>query len=691
MSTSTAPRLCSLLFLFAATVSLGAVAGCADDAANNDGADGDGQAGGDAPAGGNAGEGGDGAGQSGPACTGDVEIGTSGLVFDGSGDAVSMGVAPELGLATFTVEAWVRRDGKGKTAGTGVGGLQLVPIAGKGRGESDGSNLDCNYAFGFFGDLLAADFEDSATGLNHPVIGSTAVPWGSWHHVAATYDGATWHLYLDGVSDAELVANATPRADSIQHFGLGAAYNSAGTAAGALHGALDEVRVWDHARTEGEIAAGMNVTAPAGDGLVGRWALDESETGAPDSVGKNDGTISGALSTAPAAITDLGSAPVVTALGPASEGSVTADDAVLEVAIDDADATDLEVSFHLREIGAKDDFTIVVLPDTQYYTRANDNHDYFYDQTKWIMENQAAYNIVGVIHNGDIVDNGGNIGQWEVADQAMSTLEIPQDGLPEGMPFGVCAGNHDESPNGSADDTSNFNIYFGVDRFAERSYYGGHYGDDNDENWVVFNAGGVDFVVVNFQYNTNPDEAVLNWARAVFESHPDAFGIVNSHYIIGAAGNFGAQGQAIYNAMRDVQNVHLFTNGHVAAESRRVDEFEGHVINSMLADYQGRPNGGGGLLRIWEFSPENDELTVRTYSPTDDIWETDENSEFTLSVKVDGSGGPFASVGSVDPAKDVASLALSGLRPGKQYEWYATVSDCAHTVSTPVQSFTTEQ
>ncbi|MBL8743249.1 MAG: hypothetical protein JNK04_19195, partial [Myxococcales bacterium] len=186
------------------------------------------------------------------------------------------------------------------------------------------------------------------------------------------------------------------------------------------------------------------------------------------------------------------------------------------------------------------------------------------------------------------------------------------------------------------------------------------------------------------------DEAVLNWARAVFESHPDAFGIVNSHYIVGAAGNFGPQGQAIYNALRDVKNVHLFTNGHVAAEARRVDEFEGHVINSMLADYQGRADGGGGLLRIWEFSPANDELTVRTYSPSQDVWETDEDSEFTLNVKIDGSGGPFSAVGKVDPAEDSAALALSGLTPGRTYEWYATVSDCAHTVTTPVRGFRTE-
>jgi molybdenum cofactor biosynthesis protein MoaC len=35
-----------------------------------------------------------------------------------------------------------------------VGGLQLVPIAGKGRGEADGSTKDCNYTFGFWGDVL---------------------------------------------------------------------------------------------------------------------------------------------------------------------------------------------------------------------------------------------------------------------------------------------------------------------------------------------------------------------------------------------------------------------------------------------------------------------------------------------------------------------------------------------------------
>jgi hypothetical protein len=52
---------------------------------------------------------------------------------------------------------------------------------------------------------LVADFEDSATGLNHPVCTAVipaqpAISTNTWHHAAATYDGTCWKLYLDGVS-----------------------------------------------------------------------------------------------------------------------------------------------------------------------------------------------------------------------------------------------------------------------------------------------------------------------------------------------------------------------------------------------------------------------------------------------------------------------------------------------------------
>ena len=93
--------------------------------------------------------------------------------------------------------------------------------------------------------------------------------------------------------------------------------------------------------------------------------------------------------------------------------------------------------------------------------------------------------------------------------------------------------------------------------------------------------------------------------------HPHAFGILNTHFLIGGSGNFGAQGAAIYNALKAVPNVQLMTCGHVGAEARRTDVFEGHPIHTMLADYQFESEGGGGKLRLWEFSPVRGEVTVR--------------------------------------------------------------------------------
>jgi hypothetical protein len=195
---------------------------------------------------------------------------------------------------------------------------------------------------------------------------------------------------------------------------------------------------------------------------------------------------------------------------------------------------------------------------------------------------------------------------------------------------------------------------------------------------------------VNLQYDTTPDAAVLGWARSVFESHPNAFGILNTHFVLNSAGEFGAQGKAIYAALKAVDNVQLMTGGHVTAESKRTDEFEGNVIHSMLADYQGREKGGSGWLRIWEFSPASNELTVRTYSPSLDEWETDANSEFTLSVDLSrAANGSFQAVAPSGEPKDSHATAAMSVAPGKTYEWYATITDCAHSVDTPVQRFTT--
>lgn len=221
----------------------------------------------------------------GNACTVDdcATPNNSALAFDGVDDYVTMGAAPNLNAATFTIECWFYRTGAGVSNQTGGGGIaNVVPLVTKGAPEADGSNLDANYilAINTSGNVLAADFEDAATGLNHPISGTTSIAMNTWYHAAATYDGSTWRLYLNGSLEATLAVGAfTPRADSIQHAGIGAMLTSTGNRLGAFAGRIDEVRIWNYARSLSEIQTAMNSEITSTAGLLGRWGLNEG-TGA---------------------------------------------------------------------------------------------------------------------------------------------------------------------------------------------------------------------------------------------------------------------------------------------------------------------------------------------------------------------------------------------------------------------------
>jgi len=184
-------------------------------------------------------------------------------------------------------------------------------------------------------------------------------------------------------------------------------------------------------------------------------------------------------------------------------------------------------------------FTIAVLPDTQMYTEEEGerNRTLFESQTRWIVDNYRKENIVYVVHVGDIVNRGDDRPeQWENAFRALSILEQPLPGKPEGIPYGLAVGNHEQTPSQWAvtGKTEWFNHYFGVGHFEGRSYYGGHYGNDNDSHYDLFSAGGMDFIAIYIEYDAMDEniDALNDWAVNLCKQYPSRKAIIVSHGII---------------------------------------------------------------------------------------------------------------------------------------------------------------
>lgn len=318
-----------------------------------------------------------------------------------------------------------------------------------------------------------------------------------------------------------------------------------------------------------------------------------------------------------------------------------------------------------------DEFTIAVIPDTQYYMEEDNGGTFqmFKSQIDWIKANRVAENIVYVAGLGDIVDNGdfkagsfpdSNNVEWDRA-KYYYQLETPYAGSPYGIPYGLAVGNHDQTGHeyplsfsnpaigfSTSHTTGFYNRYFGVPHFAGRSYYGGSYTaaepNNNDSHYDLFSAGGINFIVIYLEYDKKVNQygtQLEDWAFNVLGTYSARKAIIVTHALAVSNGtpgsNFGtpsifySRTQSIYDRIKSRKNVFLMLGGHVAdhGEGYRQDTYAGNTIKSYVSGYQGRVNGGNGLMRLMKFSVTNDVISVRTYSPHTSTFETDGDSQFT--------------------------------------------------------------
>ncbi len=339
------------------------------------------------------------------------------------------------------------------------------------------------------------------------------------------------------------------------------------------------------------------------------------------------------------------------------------------------------------------DFTIAVLPDTQFYTGTYPGHPpnnpaIFNSQTDWIVANREARNIAFTIQLGDLVLLGETVeAEWLAAANAMSRLENPlTTKLQHGMPYSICVADHDGSGEYLA-----YNRHFGISRFAGRSYYGGHLGTNNNNHYSIFSASGMDFIVVSLEIYAGSKPAVMNWANAVLGANGNRRAIIMSHSLLYPGGNWNPSGKAIYDALKGNPNVFLMLCGHDPQIGMRTDTFNDNRITTVLSDYSNEPNGGNGWMRIMRFAPSRNKIEVQTYSPWLDQFKSTIYHQFELPYKMIIPDPPFTLMNTLNVSADgvVNGGRWNDLVPSTSYDWYATIEQGGVVAKSEIWSFST--
>lgn len=193
------------------------------------------------------------------------------LKLDGANDYINVPNASQLDFGTsvnFTVECWVKSNGT-QTTFPGI-----VVKAGSGAYWN-------GFQLAVYGNKFVAEIMNGSTavGPTQGLQSTTNINDGNWHHLALVVTRSTTNakMYVDGTQEVNVT-------NSVIGGNLNAAVNmfigAERTLAYFYNGWIDEVRVWNTARTQAELQANKNIVIdPRTNGLVAYYRLDQGISG----------------------------------------------------------------------------------------------------------------------------------------------------------------------------------------------------------------------------------------------------------------------------------------------------------------------------------------------------------------------------------------------------------------------------
>lgn len=196
------------------------------------------------------------------ALTPNQRIGGTSLKFENQG-FIEFSNRPNLSISgsEVTVQFWIKRDRNSSGTQAVVTNENEIGDSGYGLYLIDG------------GEEARIEFTPTSSSLRH-VTSSSGIRADEWTHVTAVYNDGSAQIYINGELDAENVNSSRSISSSGNNLTIG---SNTENNAQFFQGELDELRIWNHRRTNTDIQQDFNqVLWGDEEGLAGYWRFDAS-------------------------------------------------------------------------------------------------------------------------------------------------------------------------------------------------------------------------------------------------------------------------------------------------------------------------------------------------------------------------------------------------------------------------------
>ncbi|MDD1462628.1 FG-GAP-like repeat-containing protein [Dolichospermum sp. ST_sed2] len=201
--------------------------------------------------------------------SGETKVTRTGVTFDGIDDSGIIPNSDKINFNTndnFTVETWIKADPTQAYQANGDN-----DIIGK-WGEIGGYPFIFKYIRST-GKIIFARYDGK---IGAEIDSLTAFNDGKFHHIAFVKNGSNLFLYVDGNLEGQTTdttINSTQNTSAL-YLGRRGVDNAD---INFFTGSIDEIRIWNVARSQSDIQANMNRTLSGQEGgLVGYWNFDEN-------------------------------------------------------------------------------------------------------------------------------------------------------------------------------------------------------------------------------------------------------------------------------------------------------------------------------------------------------------------------------------------------------------------------------